>query len=218
MYKALPTSTESPEDRRHRFRAEKDAPLRPRLHARSLRTTGQAPSGLQGAERLAVPRPPGRAGLAPYARGGLRARFTLKQPPGTPRALSAAVRTTGQARGQEPRGVGSEGERPQYLAPAPPLQLAYSTGPRLVRSRLQATPQAPRRAPPPPPAAVAQFQAPLAPPLLSLGRTAQPQGSPRWRVWGQEERRGGRRPLVRPRLPARGGQPILSAAYRFEGL
>jgi hypothetical protein len=37
-------------------------------------------------------------------------------------------------------------------------------------------------------------------------------------VWAQEESRCGVLPIVRPRLPARGGQPVLACAYHFASL
>ena len=48
--------------------------------------------------------------------------------------------------------------------------------------------------------------------------TAHQQGYQQWRVWAQDESRCGLLPIVRRRITARGVQPLLSAAYRFESL
>lgn len=49
-------------------------------------------------------------------------------------------------------------------------------------------------------------------------QAAQQQGYPRWRLWAQDESRGGLLPILRRRITARGVQPLLPAAYRFESL
>ena len=47
---------------------------------------------------------------------------------------------------------------------------------------------------------------------------AQQQGYEHWRLWMQDESRCGLLPIVRRRITARGVQPLLPAAYRFESL
>ena len=47
---------------------------------------------------------------------------------------------------------------------------------------------------------------------------AQQQGYEHWRLWTQDESRCGLLPIVRRRITARGVQPLLPAAYRFESL
>ena len=49
-------------------------------------------------------------------------------------------------------------------------------------------------------------------------RQAHRAGYPQCRVWVQDESRGGLLPILRRRLPARGLQPVVSAASRFESL
>jgi hypothetical protein len=110
--------------------------------------TGQASARLQGAERLAGPRHTVRAWLAPYKRGGLAALVTIQKPPGNPSTLSPAVRAKLPTRFHELRGCGSSSEMPQYLASDPHVELAYRTGPGLVRYQLQAKAQSPRRSQP----------------------------------------------------------------------
>lgn len=148
MYNALPTIRESPEDLQHRFRTEKEAPLRQRLQALYLLASGQATSRVQVAELLAVHRHTVRAWLATYERGGLAALLTIKKPSGKVSTLSPAVRTKLQARLQDSRGFGSYGEIQQYLATTHDVQLAYSTVHGIVRYQLQAKPKAPRRSHP----------------------------------------------------------------------
>ena len=47
---------------------------------------------------------------------------------------------------------------------------------------------------------------------------AQRQGYQQWRVWTQDESRCGLLPILRHRITARGVQPLVSSAYRFESL
>ena len=47
---------------------------------------------------------------------------------------------------------------------------------------------------------------------------AQQQGYEQWRLWTQDESRCGLLPIVRRRITARGVQPLLPSAYRFESL
>ncbi len=49
-------------------------------------------------------------------------------------------------------------------------------------------------------------------------QAAQHRGYRQWRVWAQDESRCGLLPIVRRRITARGVQPLLPAAYRFESL
>jgi transposase len=63
-----------------------------------------------------------------------------------------------------------------------------------------------------------QFQQTLPSHLLTHAATAHQQGYQQWRVWTQDESRCGLLPIVRRRVTARGVQPLLSAAYRFESL
>lgn len=49
-------------------------------------------------------------------------------------------------------------------------------------------------------------------------RQAHRAGYPQCRVWAQDESRCGLLPIVRRRITARGLQPVVSAAYRFESL
>lgn len=53
---------------------------------------------------------------------------------------------------------------------------------------------------------------------MSTVQTAQPHGYTHCRVWVQDESRCGLLPILRHRITARGVQPIVSAAYRFESL
>jgi transposase len=53
---------------------------------------------------------------------------------------------------------------------------------------------------------------------LNTVQTAQQQGYWRCRVWVQDESRCGLLPIVRHRITARGVQPVVSAAYRFESV
>lgn len=48
--------------------------------------------------------------------------------------------------------------------------------------------------------------------------SAQQQGYRQWRLWVQDESRCGLLPIQRRRITARGIQPLLPAAYRFESL
>lgn len=47
---------------------------------------------------------------------------------------------------------------------------------------------------------------------------ARQQGYTQWRLWTQDESRCGLLPIVRRRITARGVQPLLPSAYRFESL
>lgn len=49
-------------------------------------------------------------------------------------------------------------------------------------------------------------------------QAARQQGYTHWRVWAQDESRCGLLPIVRHRITARGVQPVVSSAYRFESL
>jgi transposase len=148
MYKALPSITESAAELQRRFRAEQDAPKRQRLQALYLLATGQASSRLAVAELLAVHRHTGRAWLAAYQTGGLRALLTIKKAPGKCSALTPAVRAKLQTRLHQPQGFGSYREIQQYLANDYHVHLAYSTVHGVVRYQLQAKPKAPRRSHP----------------------------------------------------------------------
>jgi transposase len=48
--------------------------------------------------------------------------------------------------------------------------------------------------------------------------SAQQHGYRQWRLWVQDESRCGLLPIQRRRITARGVQPVISAAYRFESL
>jgi transposase len=63
---------------------------------------------------------------------------------------------------------------------------------------------------------VAQFQATLSAHLQAQVTRAQHQGYQQWRLWTQDESRCGLLPIVRRRITARGAQPVVSSAYRFE--
>lgn len=65
---------------------------------------------------------------------------------------------------------------------------------------------------------MAQFQATLSARLQAQVTRAQHQGYPQWRLWAQDESRCGLLPIVRHRITARGVQPLVSSAYRFESL
>jgi transposase len=65
---------------------------------------------------------------------------------------------------------------------------------------------------------VAQFQSTLSAQLQERVDSAQQHGYPQWRLWTQDESRWGLLPIVRRRITARGVQPLLSSAYRFESL
>jgi DDE superfamily endonuclease len=65
---------------------------------------------------------------------------------------------------------------------------------------------------------VAQFQSTLSAQLQERVDRVQQHGYPQWRLWAQDESRCGLLPLVRRRITARGVQPLLSSAYRFESL
>ena len=65
---------------------------------------------------------------------------------------------------------------------------------------------------------MAQFQATLGAHLQVRVDSAQQHGYPQWRLWTQDESRCGLLPIVRRRITARGVQPLLSSAYRFESL
>ena len=47
---------------------------------------------------------------------------------------------------------------------------------------------------------------------------AHQQGYQQWRLWAQDESRCGLLPIVRRRITARGVQPLVPSAYRFESL
>ena len=61
-------------------------------------------------------------------------------------------------------------------------------------------------------------QATLATQLLTSLHIARQRDYTRCRVWTQDESRCGLLPIVRHRITARGVQPLLSSAYRFESL
>jgi transposase len=65
---------------------------------------------------------------------------------------------------------------------------------------------------------VAQFQSTLSAQLQERVDRVQQHGYPQWRLWTQDESRCGLLPIVRRRITARGVQPLLSSAYRFESL
>ena len=65
---------------------------------------------------------------------------------------------------------------------------------------------------------MAQFQATLRTQLQAQVTRARHQGYQQWRLWTQDESRCGLLPIRRRRITARGVQPLLSAAYRFESL
>jgi hypothetical protein len=65
---------------------------------------------------------------------------------------------------------------------------------------------------------VAQFQSTLSAQLQERVDRVQQHGYPQWRLWAQDESRCGLLPIVRRRITARGVQPLLSSAYRFESL
>lgn len=65
---------------------------------------------------------------------------------------------------------------------------------------------------------MAQFQSTLGAHLQVRVDRAQQHGYPQWRLWTQDESRCGLLPIVRRRITARGVQPLLSSAYRFESL
>ena len=48
--------------------------------------------------------------------------------------------------------------------------------------------------------------------------SAQQRGYRQWRLWVQDESRCGLLPIQRRRITARGVQPAIAAAYRFESL
>jgi transposase len=65
---------------------------------------------------------------------------------------------------------------------------------------------------------VAQFQSTPSAQLQERVDRVQQHGYPQWRLWAQDESRCGLLPIVRRRITARGVQPLLSSAYRFESL
>ena len=92
----------------------------------------------------------------------------------------------------QPRGFASYGEIQRYLAQEHQVHLRYSE--------------------------VARFRQPLAQQLRHRVRQAHRAGYTQCRVWAQDESRCGLLPILRRRIAARGLQPVVSAAYRFESL
>ncbi len=100
------------------------------------------------AKLLAVHRHTIQAWLQLYEEGGLNALLTIKKAPSKQPSLTPAVLQQLQAHLAQIRGFGSYGEIQQYLARVHHIALAYSTVHRLVRYRLRAKPNAPRRSHP----------------------------------------------------------------------
>jgi transposase len=65
---------------------------------------------------------------------------------------------------------------------------------------------------------VAQFQATLRTQLQAHVEVAWQRGYTQWRLWTQDESRCGLLPIIRRRITARGVQPLVPSAYRFESL
>jgi hypothetical protein len=97
---------------------------------------------------LALHRPPVSAGVTLYEEGGLKALLTSHKAPGKGSKLTPSGLEQLRPRLAQPPGCASEGQSGQYRTPEPPLSLRYSALPALVRYKLRAKPQAPRRAPP----------------------------------------------------------------------
>jgi transposase len=148
MYKPLPPIVESPQTLQPQLRSEPDPKKRSRLQALYLLASGQASSRLALAALMAVHRHTIQAWLKLYEAGGRRAPLTSKKAPGKRPSLTPGILPKLQARLSHRQGFSSYGEIRQYLARVHTIALAYSTGHKLVRDRLQAKPKAPRRSQP----------------------------------------------------------------------
>lgn len=88
------------------------------------------------------------AWLTLYETGGLAPLLPLKTAPGKPSSLSPYVLSALKQRLAQPEGFSSYGEIQRYLAATHRLFLSSSAVHALVRYKLGAKPQAPRRAHP----------------------------------------------------------------------